>query len=152
LLDCSTRQPPAGLAASGVLDQHDHLHHDDSSDRLRVQALSPDGAPAAISAAAPALESAAATDRPDLPAQSDFSSSESLPGSVSPVAIYLFSLSQFWASLVARLRGRKVQLGNISRIADAAAGPAGQPLARELGAFAAHHHGSWLIRHRRCAA
>jgi Ca2+-transporting ATPase len=35
---------------------------------------------------------------------------------VTGLAIYLFSLSQFWASLVARLRGRKVQLGNFSRI------------------------------------
>jgi Ca2+-transporting ATPase len=32
------------------------------------------------------------------------------------LAIYLFSLSQFWPSLIARLRGRKVQLGNFSRI------------------------------------
>jgi Ca2+-transporting ATPase len=36
---------------------------------------------------------------------------------VTGLAIYLFSLSQFWSSLVARLRGRKVQLDNISRIA-----------------------------------
>lgn len=35
---------------------------------------------------------------------------------VTGLAIYLFSLSQFWASLVARLRGRRVQLGNFSRI------------------------------------
>ena len=35
---------------------------------------------------------------------------------VAGLAIYLFSLSQFWASLVARLRGRKVELGNVSRI------------------------------------
>jgi Ca2+-transporting ATPase len=35
---------------------------------------------------------------------------------VTGLAIYLFSLSQFWASLVARMRGRKVQLGNFSRI------------------------------------
>ncbi len=35
---------------------------------------------------------------------------------VTGLAIYLFSLSQFWSSLIARLRGRKVQLGNFSRI------------------------------------
>ena len=35
---------------------------------------------------------------------------------VTGLVIYLFSLSQFWASLVARLRGRKVVLGNFSRI------------------------------------
>jgi Ca2+-transporting ATPase len=35
---------------------------------------------------------------------------------VTGLVIYLFSLSQFWSSLVARLRGRKVQLGNFSRI------------------------------------
>jgi cation-transporting P-type ATPase F len=35
---------------------------------------------------------------------------------VTGLAIYLFSLSQFWASLVARMRGRKVPLGNFSRI------------------------------------
>lgn len=35
---------------------------------------------------------------------------------VTGLVIYLFSLSQFWTSLVARLRGRKVELGNFSRI------------------------------------
>jgi Ca2+-transporting ATPase len=35
---------------------------------------------------------------------------------VTGLVIYLFSLSQFWASLVARLRGRQVVLGNVSRI------------------------------------
>ncbi|MEA5415785.1 cation-translocating P-type ATPase [Synechococcus sp. BA-132 BA5] len=35
---------------------------------------------------------------------------------VTGLVIYLFSLSQFWASLVARLRGRQVALGNVSRI------------------------------------
>jgi Ca2+-transporting ATPase len=35
---------------------------------------------------------------------------------VTGLAIYLFSLSQFWSSLVARLRGCKLQLGNVSRI------------------------------------
>ncbi len=35
---------------------------------------------------------------------------------VTGLAIYLFSLSQFWSSVVARFRGRKVQLGNFSRI------------------------------------
>ena len=35
---------------------------------------------------------------------------------VTGLVIYLFSLSQFWASLVARLRGRQVTLGSVSRI------------------------------------
>ena len=35
---------------------------------------------------------------------------------VTGLVIYLFSLSQFWSSLLARLRGRKVALGNFSRI------------------------------------
>lgn len=35
---------------------------------------------------------------------------------VTGLVIYLFSLSQFWSSLLARLRGRKVVLGNFSRV------------------------------------